>query len=203
MANAKGAPNPITRESLVSDLRGLAEQAEGTGDRWVAPRALKLASHIELHGPANPVPPSVDKLIEICDTVAGGLIRSSCDNLGAAQMLARTARDRAGKHRLSLLGFHETGLSRRAKVIERFAQTVSPACAAYGLRMAVQRYLANHIIRGKIDSRVIFRHPRQVECKVRAFNFAHYNKRKLIERGLRFLCAGSGLVKSRRNAGRD
>jgi hypothetical protein len=86
--NAKGAPNPITRESLVPDLRGLAEQAEGTGDRWVAPRTLNLASHIELHGPANPVPPSVDKLIEICDTVAGGLIRSSCENLGAAQMLA-------------------------------------------------------------------------------------------------------------------
>ncbi|TCM62265.1 hypothetical protein [Rhizobium sp. BK068] len=69
MANTNCAPNPITREGLVSDLRELAEQAEASGQRWVALRALKLASHIELHGPANPVPASADKIIEIRETM--------------------------------------------------------------------------------------------------------------------------------------
>ncbi len=99
MANAKTAPNLITREGIISDLRELAEQAEAAGDRRVALRALKLASHIEIHGPAHPVPPSVDKFIEICDTIVPFIRRFNPE--GLTEVVATTAELR--RCRLELL----------------------------------------------------------------------------------------------------
>lgn len=59
----------VTRDGVVADLRKLAEQAEVGGDRKNAVRALKLAWRIEHHCPANPVPPSIDQIIELCGTI--------------------------------------------------------------------------------------------------------------------------------------
>ncbi|WP_455874739.1 hypothetical protein [Rhizobium yanglingense] len=47
METRKTAPNPVTREELVNDLRMIAEQAEASGDRVSAVRALKYAWRIE------------------------------------------------------------------------------------------------------------------------------------------------------------
>jgi|UPI00056BE20A hypothetical protein len=99
MANAKGAPSPVTRESVVSDLRRLAEQAEASGDKWVALRALKLASHIELRGPANPVPPSIDRVIEIRDSIVPLIRRFNPEDL--TEFMAMTSELR--RCRLELL----------------------------------------------------------------------------------------------------
>jgi len=99
MAKANGAPNPFTREGLVSDLRDLAELAEASGDRRVALRALKLASHIEIRGPVKPVPPSVDKVIEICDTVVPLIRRFNPE--GLTEFVAMTSELR--RCRLELL----------------------------------------------------------------------------------------------------
>ncbi|MCS3744306.1 hypothetical protein [Rhizobium sp. BK661] len=99
MGNAKEAPTRITREGVISDLRELAEQAEAGGQLWVALRALKLASHIEIHGPPNPVPPSVDKIIEIRETIVPLIRRFMPEDL--SEFVATTAELR--RCRLELL----------------------------------------------------------------------------------------------------
>ncbi|TBB32608.1 hypothetical protein [Rhizobium ruizarguesonis] len=59
----------VTREGVVADLRRLADLAEKSGDRVSAVRALKLAWRIEHVCPINPVPPSIDRIIEVCETI--------------------------------------------------------------------------------------------------------------------------------------
>ncbi|MGO6879414.1 hypothetical protein ACCS44_11085 [Rhizobium ruizarguesonis] len=61
---------PITREGIIADLRRLADLAEASGDRISAVKALKLAWRIEHRSPANPVPPSIDPIIEVCEAIA-------------------------------------------------------------------------------------------------------------------------------------
>lgn len=70
IARRKAKSPQVTREGVVADLRRLADLAEAKGDRFVALRALKYAWRIERLCPANPVPPSIDRIIEVCDTVA-------------------------------------------------------------------------------------------------------------------------------------
>ncbi|WP_184377028.1 hypothetical protein [Rhizobium sp. BK619] len=55
----------VTREGIVADLRSLADLAEASGDRVSAVRALKVAWHIERRAPTNPMPPSIDCIIDL------------------------------------------------------------------------------------------------------------------------------------------
>jgi len=59
----------VTREAVVADLRRLANLAEESGDRVSAVRALKCAWRIERFCPVNPAPPSIDRIIEVCETI--------------------------------------------------------------------------------------------------------------------------------------
>jgi hypothetical protein len=70
MPSRKSAPNPVTRASLIDDLRILAELAETGGDRVSAVRALKLAWRIEHVCPIKPVPLSIDRAIAVVETIA-------------------------------------------------------------------------------------------------------------------------------------
>lgn len=64
----------VTRKGVVADLRRLADLAEESGDRVSAVRALKWAWRIERFCPVNPGPPSIDRIIEVSETI-GPLVR--------------------------------------------------------------------------------------------------------------------------------
>ncbi|MBY3474091.1 hypothetical protein HFN78_24740 [Rhizobium laguerreae] len=59
----------VTRKSIVADLRRIADLAEESGDRATAVKALRYAWDIVCHAPANPKPPSLDTIIEVCESV--------------------------------------------------------------------------------------------------------------------------------------
>ncbi|EJL53924.1 hypothetical protein PMI09_02789 [Rhizobium sp. CF122] len=69
MASRKAKPPQVTREGVVADLRRLADLAEASGNRVSAVRALKCAWRIEHVCPIRPVPPSIDRIIEVCETI--------------------------------------------------------------------------------------------------------------------------------------
>ncbi|MGO8196349.1 hypothetical protein ACC786_31415 [Rhizobium ruizarguesonis] len=67
----------------------MADLAEASGDRITAVKALKLAWRIERRSPANPVPPSIDRIIEVGETIAPLVCRFLPDD--AARVSARVA----------------------------------------------------------------------------------------------------------------
>ncbi|MBY5541116.1 hypothetical protein HFO60_13915 [Rhizobium leguminosarum] len=79
----------VTREGIVAELRRLADLAEAKGDRFVALRALKYAWRIERFCPVNPVPPSIDRIIEVCEAIAPLVCRFIPDD--AARVSATVA----------------------------------------------------------------------------------------------------------------
>ncbi|NKM57176.1 hypothetical protein GFL21_22050 [Rhizobium anhuiense] len=86
----------VTREGIVAELRRLADLAEESGDRVVAARALKYAWRIERFCPDNPVPPSIDRIIEVCEAI-GPLARRFIP-----EDAARVAENVADLHRYRL-----------------------------------------------------------------------------------------------------
>ncbi|ULJ70638.1 hypothetical protein [Rhizobium gallicum] len=74
IASRKAKTPRVTREGVVANLRRLADLAEENGDRVSAVRALKLAWRIEHVCAIRPVPPSIDLIIEVCETI-GPLVR--------------------------------------------------------------------------------------------------------------------------------
>lgn len=73
---------PVTREGIVADLRRLADLAEEGGDRVSAVRALKYACHIERCGRTNPSPPSIDRIIEVGESVGPLIYRFAPEDAG-------------------------------------------------------------------------------------------------------------------------
>lgn len=60
----------VTRKSVIADLRRIADLAEESGDRISAVKALRYAWRIEHICPIRPVPPSIDRIIELCETIS-------------------------------------------------------------------------------------------------------------------------------------
>ncbi|MGO6706001.1 MULTISPECIES: hypothetical protein [Rhizobium] len=90
---------PVTRESVVADLRRLADLAEANGDRASAVRALKVAWRIERRAPANPMLPSVDTIIAIGEDAAA--LAGRFDPEAAAAIKAAVADLKAGRLELA------------------------------------------------------------------------------------------------------
>lgn len=67
MAEVSPAASQITRERMLSELRKLANLAEASGDRVTTVKAMRLAWRVEHRCPAVPVPPCIDRVIEILE----------------------------------------------------------------------------------------------------------------------------------------
>jgi len=78
--SSTASKHPITSGSVVEELRRLAEQAEASGDRITAVRALRVAWLIEHRPPTHPVSPSPERILRTLEKILPLVVRFTPDH---------------------------------------------------------------------------------------------------------------------------
>lgn len=97
----KNGPTLISPEAVIAEFRKIADLAEASGDRSVVVKALKLAWRVENRRPANPVPPSIDRMVALSEACIPLVQRFAPE--GAARLEAQISGSRRYQLELALL----------------------------------------------------------------------------------------------------